>query len=174
MMQTNNTTYLQKLKHINTIIFDVDGVLTNGVLIATDNGELWRLFNAKDGYALKIALQKKYNLCIITGGTSIGVYERFKKLGFKHIYYKIEDKLTTLKKFLAEQNINPENTLYIGDDLPDYEAMQHCAVKCCPNDAATEIKELADYICHANGGEGCAREIIELVLKSQDNWFKIK
>ena len=58
-MQTNNTTYLQKLKHINTIIFDVDGVLTNGVLIATDNGELWRLFNAKDGYALKIALQKK-------------------------------------------------------------------------------------------------------------------
>lgn len=165
--------YLQKLQHINTFVFDVDGVLTNGVLIATDSGELWRLFNAKDGYALKIALQKNYNLCIITGGTSIGVYERFKKLGFKHIYYKIDYKLPVLQKFLEEQNLKAENTLYIGDDLPDYEAMLHCAIKCCPNDAANEIKTIADYICTKNGGEGCVRETIEMVLKSQNNWFKI-
>jgi len=171
-MQKESNNYLQRLKNINTFIFDVDGVLTNGVLIATDNGELWRLFNAKDGYALKVALQKKYNLCIITGGTSIGVYERFRKLGFKHIYYKIDDKLPVLEQFLEEQGLSAANTLYIGDDLPDYEAMQHCAVKCCPKDAATEIKQLADYICNNKGGEGCVREIIELVLKSQDNWFK--
>ena len=164
---------IEKLKQINTFIFDVDGVLTNGLLIGTDNGELWRLFNAKDGFALKVALQKNYNLCIITGGTSIGVYKRFEQLGFKHIYYKVKDKLPVLKDFLDEQNIKAEQVLYIGDDLPDYNAMHHCGISACPNNAATEIKSTVDYICKTNGGEGCARELIEMVLKAQDNWYKL-
>jgi len=163
---------LEKLKTINTFIFDVDGVLTNGLLIGTDNGELWRLFNAKDGFALKTALQKKYNLCIITGGTSVGVFKRFENMGFKHIYYKVHDKLPVLKQYLEEQNILPEQVLYIGDDLPDYHAMHYCGISACPNNAVAEIKNSVDYICKSNGGEGCAREVIEMVLKAQDKWYK--
>lgn len=163
---------LEKLKHITTFVFDVDGVLTNGLLIGTDDGQLWRLFNAKDGFALKTAMQKGYNLCIITGGTSDGVFERFRNLGFKHVYYKVKDKLPVLEQYLNELSISKEQVLYIGDDIPDFFAMKDCSLRACPKDAAVEIKSIANYICETKGGEGCAREVIEMVLKAQDKWYK--
>lgn len=168
----DKTHYLHQLSQINTFIFDVDGVFTNNELIATESGDLQRSFNAKDGFALKTAIQKGYNICIITGGTSKAVYKRFELLGVKHNYYRVEDKLKVLKEFLAIENISPDNVLYMGDDIPDYEAMNYCAVKCCPQDAVPEIKQIAQYICHNNGGNAAVREVIEMVLKVQDNWYK--
>ncbi|HNY54417.1 MAG TPA: HAD-IIIA family hydrolase [Chitinophagales bacterium] len=164
--------FLKKLSNISTFVFDVDGVFTNNQLLATETGDLQRTFNAKDGFALKTAIEKGYTVCIITGGTSKAVHKRFEVLGVKHNYFRVSHKLSVLNEFLSIENISPEKVLYIGDDIPDYEAMQTCGLKCCPNDAVPEIQSIADYICAQKGGDACVREVIELVLKVQDNWFK--
>ncbi len=166
-----NQHFLKKLKDITCFVFDVDGVFTNNQLIATESGDLQRVFNAKDGFALKTAIEKGYQTCIITGGTSAAVHRRFELLGVKHNYYRVSDKIKVLKDFLQQENILAENVLYIGDDIPDYEAMLFCGLKCCPNDAVPEIQAIADYICQQKGGDACVREVIEMVLKVQGNWF---
>ncbi len=167
-----NQHFLQKLQHIKAFVFDVDGVFTNNQLISTDQGELQRVFNAKDGFAVKTAIEKGYLVCIITGGTSLNVYKRFELLGVKHNYYKVNNKLKVLQEFLAIENIDANQVLYMGDDIPDYEAMKTCGLKCSPHDAVSEIQTLADYICNRNGGDACVREVIEMVLKIQDKWYK--
>ena len=101
-----NHSYLNKLKHIKAFVFDVDGVFTNNQLLATENGELLRTFNAKDGFALKTAIEKGFSICIITGGTSDAVHRRFELLGVKHNYYRVSDKQKVLKEFLMQENIN--------------------------------------------------------------------
>lgn len=164
--------FLKHLNQITTFIFDVDGVFTNNQLIATEHGELQRIFNAKDGFALKTAIDKGYTICIITGGTSEAVYKRFELLGVKHNYYRVSNKLKVLKEFLEKENISTDNVLYMGDDIPDLEAMNICAVKCCPQDAVQEIQTIADYICQHKGGDAAVREVIEMVLKVQDKWYK--
>lgn len=167
----DNQHFLKKLKDITCFVFDVDGVFTNNQLIATENGDLQRTFNAKDGFALKTAVEKGYQICIITGGTSAAVHRRFELLGVKHNYYRVSDKVKVLNEFLTAENISEDNVLYIGDDIPDYEAMKICGLKCCPNDAVPEIMQLADYVCAQKGGEACVREVIEMVLKVQKKWF---
>lgn len=167
-----NQHFLKKLHTISAFVFDVDGVFTNNHLLATETGDLERTFNAKDGFALKTAIEKGYSICIITGGTSKAVHKRFEVLGVKHNYYRVSNKVNVLDEFLAAENILAENVLYIGDDIPDYHAMQQCGLKCCPNDAVPEIKSIADYICAQKGGDACVREVIEMVLKVQDKWFK--
>ena len=166
-----NLHFLKKIANINTFVFDVDGVFTNNQLLATETGDMERTFNAKDGFALKTAIQKGYKVCIITGGTSQAVHKRFELLGVHHNYFRINDKLKVLKEFLAAENILSENVLYTGDDIPDFHAMNFCGLKCCPNDAVPEIKHIADYICRQKGGDAAVREVIEMVLKVQDNWF---
>lgn len=166
-----NQHFLNKLRRITTFVFDVDGVFTNNQLIATASGDLQRTFNAKDGFALKTAIDKGYVTCIITGGTSAAVHKRFDTLGVKHNYYRVSNKVKVLQEFLAAENILADNVLYIGDDIPDYHAMQLCGLKCCPNDAVTEIVAIADYVCNRKGGDACVREVIEMVLKVQDKWF---
>lgn len=170
-MSTDNN-YLSRLKDITTFVLDVDGVLTNGSLLATEQGELLRTFNAKDGLALFTALQQKFNICIITGGNSKAVYERFSQLGIKHIYYKVHNKKEVLEKFMLETNTTSQQLLYIGDDIPDVFAMKMCSIKCCPKDAIPEVQAIADYVSTKNGGDACVREVVEMVLKVQDKWFK--
>lgn len=165
-----NQHYLHTLRHIDTFIFDVDGVFTDNSLLATENGELWRVFNARDGYALKTAIEKKYTVAIITGGFSQSVRKRLQLFGIQHFYDKIEHKKDTLLSFLEETGISSDNCLYIGDDIPDAEAMKLCALRCAPQDAVPEILAVANYICKNKGGQGCVREVIEMVLKSQNNW----
>jgi 3-deoxy-D-manno-octulosonate 8-phosphate phosphatase (KDO 8-P phosphatase) len=89
----------------------------------------------------------------------------------QHNYYRVSDKVKVLIEFLTAENISTENVLYIGDDIPDYHAMQLCGLKCCPKDAVPEIQAIADYICNRNGGDACVREVIEIVLKVQEKWF---
>ncbi|HRB66719.1 MAG TPA: HAD hydrolase family protein [Chitinophagales bacterium] len=167
-----NAHFHQKLHKIKAFVFDVDGVFTNNHLISTESGDLQRIFNAKDGFAIKTALDNGFEVCIITGGTSLNVYKRFEQLGVKHNHYKVKDKLVVLKDFLEKEALSVDEVVYMGDDIPDYEAMNYCGLKCCPNDAVPEIKQIAQYICPQNGGDACVREVIEMVLKVQDKWFK--
>ena len=162
--------YKQLLPNINTLIFDVDGVLTNGMVTIMPDGELVRHMNIKDGYALKTAVDKGYNVCIISGGTNEGVKTRLANLGIKDIYLGAHNKIHQYNELVKKYNLKPENILYMGDDIPDYPVMKLVGLSCCPNDAASEIQKISRYISYKKGGEGCVRDIIEQVLKVQGKW----
>jgi 3-deoxy-D-manno-octulosonate 8-phosphate phosphatase (KDO 8-P phosphatase) len=161
---------LAKLKNITCFIFDVDGVLTNGEVIVMPNGVLVRKMNIKDGYALQLAIKKGYRIWIISGGNSIEVQDRLQKLGIKEVHMGISDKAMLVNKLVSTKKVKLDNVLYMGDDMPDYEAMKMVGIAACPNDASDDIKNIANYVSLAKGGEGCAREVIEKVLKLNDHW----
>jgi 3-deoxy-D-manno-octulosonate 8-phosphate phosphatase (KDO 8-P phosphatase) len=125
----------------------------------------------RDGYAIQLAVKKGYTVAIISGGRSKSMSNRFSMLKVQHVYLGVEHKLDTLKEFMETHGFLPENMLYLGDDIPDYHAMKHCGVAACPADAAQEIKSISHYISHYKGGEGCARDVIEQVLKVQGKWM---
>ncbi|NTV84625.1 MAG: HAD-IIIA family hydrolase [Bacteroidales bacterium] len=164
--------YKELLKHITAFVFDYDGTLTDGTVILLDEGEPLRTANVRDGYAIQLAIKKGYHVAIISGGRSKSMTNRFSMLKVRHVYLGIENKLDTLKEFMEGNGLKKENVLYLGDDIPDYHAMKYCGVAACPADAAEEIKAASHYISHYKGGEGCARDVIEQVLKVQDQWMK--
>ena len=162
--------YKQLLPNINTLIFDVDGVLTNGMVTIMPDGELVRHMNIKDGYALKTAVDKGLNVCIISGGNNEGVRTRLAGLGIKDIYLGAHDKIKQYNELVEKYNLQPENVLYMGDDIPDFPVMKLVGLPCCPNDAAPEIQGISKYISYKKGGEGCVRDIIEQILRVQGKW----
>ena len=163
--------YKEYLKDITTFVFDVDGVFTDGTLLITTEGEMLRKMSVKDGYALKTALQKGYNVCIISGGTNEGVRNRLKALGVSDIYLGAHHKEEPLQEYLDIYDISPKNVLYMGDDLPDIPAMQLIALPTCPQDAVPEVKAVCKYVSHRIGGDECVRDVIEQVLKIRGDWF---
>lgn len=167
-MQQKN--FKELLTQVKALVFDVDGVLTDGTLLLMPDGELVRTMNIKDGIIMKLAVKSGYHLCIITGGSSMAVKQRLNRLGISDVYLKTEDKLEALKEFVAMYDIKMEEVLYMGDDLIDYEVMSKVGVPVCPKDAAHEIKELSLYISDKDGGKGCVRDIIEQVMKVQGKW----
>jgi len=166
--------YKQYLKHINTFVFDVDGVLTDGNIQVNSQGEMFRTMNVKDGYALKTAIDKGFNICIISGGTNEGVRVRLQNLGIKDVFLGAHHKIEILEKYLQDNQVNFDNVLFMGDDLPDFEVMQKVGLPVCPQDAVPEIKSISKYISHKDGGRGCVRDVIEQVLKVHDKWFDSK
>ena len=164
--------YKTYLKDITTFIFDVDGVLTDGTVMVTTDGELLRSMSVKDGYAIKTAVDKGYAVCIISGGKNEGVRQRLAGLGVAHIYLGISKKETPFKQFLKESGTDPKNILYMGDDIPDIPPMQEVAIAACPQNAVPEVKAICNYVSHKNGAEGCVRDVIEQVLKVQGDWYQ--
>ena len=164
--------YKEYLNDITTFVFDVDGVLTDGSVIVTTNGEMLRRMNIKDGYALKTAVDKGYQVCIISGGSNEGVRTRLEGLGVTEIHLGVQDKIACFDSCMNKYDIDPEHVLYMGDDIPDLFVMQKAALPCCPQDATPEIKAISKYVSHRNGGEGAVRDVIEQVLKVQGQWVK--
>ena len=162
--------YKEYLNDITTFIFDVDGVLTDGSVTITSKGELLRTMNVKDGYALKTALIKGYNICIITGGNNEGVKDRLSALGITDIYMGAHHKEEPLDEYFDIYGISPDNVVYMGDDIPDVPPMKKVRLATCPQDAVAEVKAICDYVSHKNGGEGCVRDIVEQVLKVRGDW----
>ena len=162
--------FKQKLTGIKTLLFDVDGVLTNGQVFLMESGEFIRNMNSKDGFALQLAVKKGYRIAIITGGNSQIVKKALQGLGIDDVFLSQHDKLQCYKDYINEHSLNEEEILYMGDDLPDYEVMKRVGIAACPNDSAHEIKEISIYISGRNGGQGCARDIIEQVMRSQGTW----
>ena len=164
--------FLNKLKEITTLIFDVDGVLTNGSVFVNEDGVQSRAFNIKDGYALQLAIKCGYNVCTVSGSRSKSAVYRLNSLGIKDVYMGIHTKIEKLKIYLEEKSISPKNVLYMGDDIPDFEAMQYVGLPVCPADAVEEIKAISKYVSVYAGGTGCARDVIEKVLKIQGRWMQ--
>ncbi|MEP6683875.1 MAG: HAD-IIIA family hydrolase [Parafilimonas sp.] len=162
---------LKSFKTITTFIFDVDGVLTDGSLLIMDNGEMLRKMHVKDGYALQLAVKKGFLIFIISGSNSPQVKERLARLGVVNVYMQVENKLEKLRILSTEFNLQKEEILFMGDDIPDFEVMQYCGFACCPADAVSEIKSISKYISPVKGGEGCVRDVIEKVMKVQGKWI---
>jgi len=163
--------YKEYLQHISTFVFDVDGVLTDGTIMVTSEGEMYRNMNIKDGYALKTAVDRGYHVCIISGGTNEGVRKRLQGLGIKDIHLGAHHKTIILNDYFKSKGIQSEHVLYMGDDLPDLAPMQLVGLPSCPQDAVPEIKSICTYISHKKGGEGAVRDVIEQVLKVQGKWM---
>lgn len=162
--------YLENFNEIDTFIFDVDGVLTDSSVLVMEDGKLLRKMSIRDGYALKHAVRRGYNVCVITGGTSEGVKTRLQNLGIRDIYLGQQDKMEAFEEYLHTYDLDPQKILYMGDDIPDYPVMRKVGLPACPKNAAPEIIHLAAYVSPYSGGEGCARDVIEKVMRLQDRW----
>lgn len=159
-----------QFKRVKAFVFDIDGVLTDGTVQVTEQGEQLRTFHIRDGYALQLAVKRAYPVAVITGGTSRGVELRMNALGIRHVFSGVSDKLSVLNKWLQEQGLATGDTLYMGDDIPDLLCMHTAGIPVCPADAAEEVKATAVYISPREGGKGAARDVIEKVLKLQGKW----
>ncbi len=163
--------YKEKLHKIKAFVFDFDGVLSDGRIYVTSDGEQVRATNAKDGYALQYALKKGYKVVVISGGYAESMRLRYKNFHGMEINLAVKDKVEVYNEYLERNGLLPEETLVMGDDIPDYPIMELAGVKCCPADAVTEVKHLADYISIRNGGEGAVRDVIEQTLRLHGKWF---
>ena len=161
---------LSKFKPIKTFVFDVDGVLTDGTLWLLQDGQQVRNMNIKDGYALQLAITKGYRVLILSGGKSEPVKNRLDKLGIKDCFMQLTDKKQKLLAYVEQYGLKKEEILFMGDDIPDLAAMQQSGLPVCPADAVPEIREISIYISPLPGGKGCARDVIEKVLKLNGHW----
>ncbi len=166
----NNMNVLELFKPITTFVFDVDGVLTDGSVLVMPDGLLARSMNIKDGYAMQLAVKKGYRVIIISGGDSQEVKERLNKLGVSEVWMSVGNKMQCLQELINKDGIGKEEVLFMGDDIPDLEAIQFVGLPCCPADAVIEIKEASKYISSFNGGKGCVRDVMEKVLKLRGDW----
>jgi len=155
---------------IKLLVLDVDGTMTSGDLTFDSNGIESKTFNVKDGMAIA-SWTKKLNLkiAIITGRKSTIVQKRAEELGVQFIYQGVHNKDEVLENILKDENLTFENVASIGDDLNDYKMLKKSSLSFCPADGVKEIRELVNVVCTKKGGQGAIREMIEYILKYENN-----
>lgn len=159
-------------EEIRAFAFDVDGVFTDGGILCDLSGELYRTFDAKDGFAVRMAVMNGFPVGVVTGGRSKSITERFKTCGVpeEDVFLGSRRKTEELEAFCARHGITPSQVLFIGDDIPDIPALKLCGIAMCPSDAIDEVKDVCDIISPFPGGRRCVRHAIETTMKSQDKW----
>ena len=158
---------------IKAFAFDIDGVFTDGGIQCTTAGDLLRVYDAKDGFAIRMAIMNGYPVGIITGGSSKSILKRMRASGVPDddVYLHCRDKMEDFRDFCAKHGLRPEEVMYFGDDIPDVELLEACGCGVCPSDAVEEAKAAADIISTKPGGKGCIREVVEQTMKAQGRWF---
>jgi len=160
--------------NITTFVFDVDGVMTNGDVLALDSGEQPRTFNVRDGYGINRALKLGYRVAILSAQNQGGVRKRLEYLGVKDIFQGAspDGKTPVFLKYLKDNHLRKDEVIFMGDDIPDYEVMlEENVISACPADSAEEVLAIATYVSAKKGGEGAVRDLIEQVLKAQGKWL---
>jgi 3-deoxy-D-manno-octulosonate 8-phosphate phosphatase (KDO 8-P phosphatase) len=165
------TNFKEGLLNIKAFIFDIDGVLSLQTISLNAFGVPNRTVNLRDGYALQLAVKKGYHIGIISGSNSKEYLRRLRLLGISEIYLNSRTKKDHYLSFRNKYGLRDDQILFMGDDIPDYEVMKLAGVPACPADADSEIKQVASYISDKKGGEGCARDVIEQVLRLHNNWM---
>jgi 3-deoxy-D-manno-octulosonate 8-phosphate phosphatase (KDO 8-P phosphatase) len=158
---------------IRMLVFDVDGVLTDGAIIINDRGLESKRFHVRDGFAMRAAMKLGIKVGIITGRSSRVVALRAAELGIDLCLQGISDKKQALEDLCKRAGVLPENAAYMGDDLIDLSAMLRCGYPMTVADAPAEVREVAKYVTKVAGGRGAAREAIEHVLKGQNRWDEL-
>lgn len=161
---------LERARNIRLIVFDVDGVMTDGTLFLGDDGQEYKGFNSLDGHGLKMLKGTGVELAIITGRSSKVVEMRAANLGIEHVYQGCHDKLTPLKELLAKLGVAPENAAFMGDDVVDLPPMRHCGMAFTVPHAPSLVKERAHYVTHTPAGQGAVREVCELVMQAHGTY----
>ncbi len=158
-----------KLKKIKLIVSDVDGVMTDSKLIVDDNNIESKFFNAKDGIGIYVALKYNLKVAIITGSKSMSVVNRFKKFKLlEDVIIGRDYKMEPLLEIINKYNLKQENVAYIGDDFIDLGPMNYVGLAFAPSDAVDDVKKIADIVMSKKGGEGVVRDVIDMILKSQN------
>ncbi len=160
----------QRLAAIKLLVFDVDGVLTQGDIIYTDEGAEAKVFDVKDGLGIRVASVADLRTAVMTGRTSRVVERRARDLRILDVLQRVGDKAAALQKLADGSGIPMEQVAFVGDDLNDREAMRQAGVSIAPADAVREIRELADLVTESPGGRGAARESVEAILRAQGVW----
>ena len=145
-------------------------MLTEGTILLHQDGSLLRSLFVRDGYAMRVAVDAGYRLAIISGGNTPTAHDRFSALGLQDVIMQSKDKLSDLNALKRKYQLKDEEILFMGDDIPDYDAMMSVGMPCCPKDAVDEIRDISLYVSNRKGGQGCARDVIEKVLKLRGDW----
>ena len=164
--------FKEDVARVEAFVFDVDGVMTDGGIIPTPEGDFIRRYNAKDGYAIAYALREGFKVCVISGGRGKMLENRLTMLGVTNMYLNCMNKVEALEEFLAENDLDRQSVIYMGDDIPDLECMMRVGIPVCPADAAMEVVEASRYVSEYNGGHGAVRDIVEQVLRAKGCWAK--
>lgn len=159
------------LRKIKAVIFDVDGVLSSETIPLHPDGEPMRTVNIKDGYSIQLAQKMGLRIAIMTGGNTDAIRLRYERLGVEDIFMKCAVKVKTYEAFKERYGYADEELIFMGDDIPDLQVMRLCGCPCCPADACDEVKQASVYVSGRDGGHGCARDVIEQVLKVQGKWL---
>ena len=157
-------------KRIKMIIFDVDGVLTDGTLYLADDGQEYKSFNSLDGHGMKMLKNSGVALAIITGRTSKVVLHRAQNLGVDHLYQGCHDKLETYQELLNKIQLEPAETAFMGDDVIDLPVMRRCGLALCVPAAPALVKQHAHYVTENGGGRGAVREVCEIIMRAQGTY----
>ncbi|MBO7261427.1 MAG: HAD hydrolase family protein [Alistipes sp.] len=157
---------------VEAIVLDVDGVMTDGGIIPTPEGDFIRRYDAKDGYAIASALREGLKVCVISGGRGRMLENRLTMLGVSRMYLNCMDKVAAIEEFIYENNLTSEQVLYMGDDIPDLECMRMVGMPVCPADACMEVVEASRYVSEFAGGHGAVRDIVEQVMRAKGLWAR--
>lgn len=163
----------EKLQQIKLLALDVDGVLTDGTINIGNDGELFKGFNAKDGLGISAALRNGLQIAIITGRKSAIIHKRATELGITLLCEGVHNKYAELMRLQRQLGLEKEQIAYIGDDLNDLPAFSAAGISFTPADGSEDVKFMANYVLHCNGGRGAVREAIEMIFKSQEKWLQI-
>jgi 3-deoxy-D-manno-octulosonate 8-phosphate phosphatase (KDO 8-P phosphatase) len=161
---------LKKLKHIQLLLLDVDGVLTDGSIIYNDDGRETKIFNAKDGFGLRLVMQAGVKVGIITGRSSRALGLRCQNLGITYLFDGVEDKAGILDEIVAQTDVKADRAAFMGDDLPDLPLMKRTGLSIAVADAHEIVRQTADWTTRAPGGRGAVREVCEALLKAKGLW----
>lgn len=162
--------YKARARGIELVVFDVDGVLTGGQLLIGPSGEVMKFFHVHDGMGISLAHQAGLYTAIVTARESQIVAWRGTELKIRDIYQGVGDKAKAVRHLMVKYDLKPEQVAYVGDDLNDLPAFRQVGLACAVGNAAPEVKAQAHYAAGKDGGQGAVREIMEMILKSQNKW----
>ena len=158
---------LEKARQIRLVVFDVDGVLTDGGLFIDCDGREHKVFNSRDGHGMKMLQQTGVAIGVITGRSSQSVAHRMAGLGIDHVYQGQQDKLPAFRALVESLGVAPAQVACVGDDVVDLPMMRRAGLAIAVNDAHELVKEHAHWITAHGGGRGAARDVCELIMKAQ-------
>jgi len=160
----------ERMRRVKLLILDCDGVLTDGRIIPLPDGEETKLFDAKDGHAIRMAARVGLKTAIISGRKSFAVRARARDLGIAHLHELSFDKAGPYEQVLAAEDLTDQDICYVGDDVTDIPLMRRVGLAVAVGDAVDEAKQFAHFVTARSGGRGAVRELIRLILDSQGKW----
>jgi len=168
-----DTDVLERARKVRIVLFDSDGVLTDGRIVVTGDGGEARCFDVKDGHGIRMGREAGLVLGVVSGRHSLALERRAAELGLDELHQGVTDKLGRLREILARRELTGEAACFVGDDLIDLPAMRACGLAAAPADAVPEVRQAAQFVTSRDGGRGAVREVIDLLLRASGDWERV-